>query len=242
MVGYDKKQNAVYRGVLNFINYSVNGYKDWNNTSKISFSSEVDDHHIFPKDYIVKSTKEEDEERDVVDSVVNRTLIPKITNIRIGNKAPSQYLTEIKDNKNSDIESCLRTHFIDSEIMSGQYDSNFIFFLELRAEEIFKQLETDVINKIDDVRSIYFAEPTFDKSSQIKVTAKYYKKSAEGVFNPKTGALQYNGQLFESPSGAGMQAKIDLGAPEGSTVNGWTFWRYLDPITNEEKFIDTLRN
>ena len=242
LFGYDKKQNAVYKGVLNFINYSVNGYKDWNNTSKISFRSEIDDHHIFPKDFIAKSTKEEDEERDVVDCVVNRTLIPKITNIRIGNKAPSQYLSEIQSEKNKEIESCLITHFIDSEILSGQYDNNLIFFLELRAEEIFKQLQTDVINKHDEVKSLYYAEPTFDKSSQIKVTAKYYKKSAEGVFNPKTGALQYNGKLFDTPSGAGMQAKEDLGAPEGSTVNGWTFWRYFDPVTNEERFIDTLRN
>jgi hypothetical protein len=37
-------------------------------------------------------------------------------------------------------------------------------------------------------------------------------------------------------------AKIDLGAPEGTTVNGWTFWRYIDPYNNEEIFIDNLRN
>ena len=241
LFSYSKKQNAIYRGLLNFVNYGVNGYLDWNNTSKINFNSDIDDHHIFPKDYLSKQYSEESEERDFVDCVVNRTLIPKITNIKIGSKQPSQYLNEILEKKNPNIEESLKSHVIDTGILNGQYDDNFIFFLELRAEEIYSLIVDRVYNKQESIRKEFFKELEIDKTKSIKVFAKYYSKMVNGNFNPSNGTLSYDGQLFESPSGAGIQAKIDLGASENTTVNGWTFWKYVDPLTNEEKYIDNIR-
>lgn len=238
---YEKKQNAVYRGILNFINFSVGGYLDWNNTSKVDFNSEVDDHHIFPKDYILKNSKEEDEERDFVDSVVNKTLIPKITNIKIGNKAPSKYLNEIKNKSNSKISDSIKSHIIDVDIMNENYDRNATFFWELRAEEIFKLIDGKVIQKGEHIRLNHFEELAFDKQSQIKVMGKYYSKIVEGMFNPKTFAIQYNGIIYESPSGAGIQAIKDLGGHENATINGWTFWKYEDPSSGESYYINEIR-
>lgn len=241
LFSYSKKQNAIYRGLLNFVNYSVGGYLDWNNTSKINFNSDIDDHHIFPKDYLIKQYSDESEERDFVDCVMNRTLIPKITNIKIGSKKPSVYLNELLEKKNPNIEESLKSHIIDTGILNGQYDDNFIFFLELRAEEIYSLIVDRVYSKQEEVRKEYFKELEIDKTKSIKVFAKYYSKVVNGNFNPSNGSLSYNGQLFDSPSGAGIQAKIDLGASENTTVNGWTFWKYVDPLTNEEKYIDNLR-
>jgi hypothetical protein len=238
---YEKKQNAVYRGILNFINFSVGGYLDWNNTSKIDFKSEVDDHHIFPKDYILKNTKEEDEERDLVDSVVNKTLIPKITNIKIGNKAPSKYLNEIKVGNNPNISESIKSHIIDIDILNEYYDKNATFFWELRAEEIFKLINSKITDRSGKIKSDHFEEISFDKQSQIRVLGKYYSKIVEGMFNPKTFAIQYNGIIYETPSGAGIQAIKDLGGHENSTINGWTFWKYIDPSTGESNSISLLR-
>lgn len=47
--------------------------------------------------------------------------------------------------------------------------------------------------------------------------------------------------LIYSPSSAGNKAKIDLGAHEKISTNGWQFWKYIDESTQEEFFIDNLR-
>jgi len=241
LFSYNKKQNAIYKGLLNFVNYSGGGYLDWNNTSKINFNSDIDDHHIFPKDYLIKQYSEDSEERDFVNCVMNRTLIPKITNIKIGSKKPSQYLNEISENKNPNIEESLKSHIIDIDILNGEYNDNFILFLELRAEEIYSLIVDRVYSKQEIIRKEFFKEFEIDKTKSIKVFAKYYSKLVNGNFNPSNGSISYDGRLFDSPSGAGIQAKIDLGASENTTVNGWTFWKYIDPLTNEEKYINNLR-
>ncbi|WP_338813297.1 DUF262 domain-containing protein [Bernardetia sp. Wsw4-3y2] len=240
LYSYDKRQNAVYRGILNFINYSVKGLLDWNNTSKINFMDNIDDHHIFPRDFIDKNLSDDDPNKDFINSVVNRTLIPKITNIKIGNKAPSAYLSEIKQ-RNPSIEQSLKTHYIDTDILNGQYDNNFGFFLELRAGEIFNQIKTEVVDKFQEIKDMHYQEPQNVNVTSVKISATYYNKKVDAVFNPQSKTIQYNGELFDSPSSAGMKAKQDLGAPEGATVNGWRFWKYLDPYSNETKFIDHLR-
>nr|WP_319509744.1 DUF262 domain-containing protein [uncultured Draconibacterium sp.] len=239
LFSYSKKQNAIYKGILNFVNYSVKGYLDWNNTNRINFNSDIDDHHIFPKDYILKKSSEDSEERDFIDCVVNRTLIPKITNIKIGNKAPSIYMQEIKNDKNESLEESLKSHYIETDIINGGYDNDFVFFLEYRADEIYKALDNKVFSQNDEVKKRFYIEPVWDKS--ISVFARYYKTEVNGSFNPKSGSLSYNGKLYDSPSGAGIQAKIDIGAPEDTTVNGWRFWKFIDPTTNEEKYISELR-
>lgn len=240
LFSYSKKQNAIYKGLLNFVNFSVKGYLDWNNTNKINFNSDIDDHHIFPKDYILKNSNEESESRDFIDCVVNRTLIPKITNIKIGNKAPSEYLKDIKENKNETLEESLKTHYIEKDIINGGYDNDFVFFLEYRADEIFKAIDNEVFSKNDEIKNRFYIEPVWDKT--IPVFARYYKSEVKGIFNPKSGSLSYNGQLYDSPSGAGIQAKIDLGAPKETTVNGWRFWKFIDQTTNEENYISEIRD
>jgi hypothetical protein len=46
---YNRKGNAIYKGVLNLINYHSKGLIDWNNNSKLSLNSILEDHHIFPQ-------------------------------------------------------------------------------------------------------------------------------------------------------------------------------------------------
>ena len=93
------KSSAVYKGILNLVNYHAGGLVDWRNTRRLSFNEELHDHHIFPQKYIKDTFGDDEEVLGLIDSVVNRTLIPKLTNIKIGKKPPSAYLKQLQANK-----------------------------------------------------------------------------------------------------------------------------------------------
>jgi hypothetical protein len=93
-----------------------------------------------------------------IDCVVNRTLIPKLTNIKVSNKSPSKYLSEIKM-KNRHISKALDSHMLSRDLLGGEYDKNYDFFLEERAGEILSAMRvhiteerTDVIRRFDALR------------------------------------------------------------------------------------------
>ncbi len=48
------------------------------------------------------------------------------------------------------------------------------------------------------------------------------------------------GKIYDSPSAAAQEVKIDNGAPENVTENGWLFWKYSDENGNPKK-INELR-
>src|ERR1700738_2953044 len=47
-----KKYDAVYKGVLNLVNYETGGYLNLENGNPVSTASSLEDHHIFPYDYL----------------------------------------------------------------------------------------------------------------------------------------------------------------------------------------------
>ena len=111
--GYNKKGSVLYLGVLNLLNYASSGLLDWRNGTKLDFNAKLDDHHIFPKAYLNKVYKGEEDPLQVerlMDSVINRALIPKLMNFRIGSNKPSIYLAELKES-NANLEFALRSHF-----------------------------------------------------------------------------------------------------------------------------------
>ena len=133
-----KKYDSVYKGVLNLINYDTGGFLNLENGNPVSTASNLEDHHIFPQDYLKKNWNDVREALDseiAIDCVVNRTLIPKLTNIKVSNKAPSKYLGEIKA-KNANIAIALRSHMLSDDLLRGDYDRNYEFFLIERAEAI----------------------------------------------------------------------------------------------------------
>ena len=64
----------------------------------------VDYHHVFPRDWLGKNGYV-----DAADTVLNHTLIDKITNILIGGRAPSAYLAEMRDSLKDELEPILDT-------------------------------------------------------------------------------------------------------------------------------------
>ncbi len=142
-----KKYDAVYKGILNLVNYDTGGYQNFENGSPVSIASNLEDHHIFPRDYLAKRWKNVHDSLDseiAIDCVVNRTLIPKLTNIKVSNKAPSKYLSEIQE-VNMNIADALRTHMISADLLSGDYDSNYDYFLSERGDMILAAMRRHIL-------------------------------------------------------------------------------------------------
>ena len=235
---FDKKANAVYKGILNLINFEKKGLLNWNNDAKLSLNSILEDHHIFPKNYLQNSLSSE-AEKDLIDCVANRTLIPKIQNIKISDQTPSAYLAGIKI-ANPEIEKSLENHLITKELLNGEYDKEFNFFLELRANSIFELVKNHIIEPKEKIKEEFYEEIKFEETANVEVFCSYKGKKATATFNPSTTKIFYKGKLYDSPSAAAQAVKIDNGAPENVSENGWTFWKYIDE-TGIEKKINELR-
>jgi len=141
-----KQYDAVYKGVLNLINYQAGGLAGWESGAMVSATDDLDDHHIFPKDYLKKTLKDSEADTGVeIDCVVNRCLIPKLTNLKAGNKAPSAYLGEL-EKRNSRLAEALRQHLVPAELIDGTYDDLYEMFLEDRGKAIMSVLEEHVFD------------------------------------------------------------------------------------------------
>lgn len=97
----------------------------------------VDDHHIFPRKYLVDSGQ-----ASGVDSVLNHTLIDKITNIRISAKAPSTYLAEMEAELGGALNAVLTSHNLPVDADGALRSDRFEDFLEWRQARLAAELAT----------------------------------------------------------------------------------------------------
>ena len=233
---YSRKVNVVYKGILNLINYNAKGLTDWNNSSKLSFSKKLEDHHIFPKEFIKQQFKNDEQALALIDCVANRTLIPKITNIKVGKKTPSEYMTELKRSNNK-LDNTLLEHLVPIEIMEGLYDEFYFEFIDERAKLIFKLVKSNVIDKEKKILENYYKAPKV--TGNIKIFARYYKKQLDATLDLDSQKVLLLGESH-SVSSAADKAKFTLTGKSDTSTNGWRFWRYIDEKGNERP-IDSLR-
>ena len=234
---YSKKGSALYKGILTLINFNSKGLLDWENNSKILFTKKVDDHHIFPKAYL-QSTSLEEDEIELVDCVVNKTLIPKMTNIKIGKKPPSQYMKEI-NKTNSEFEKILINHMIPVDVVNGLYDEFFNSFIEDRAKHIFKVIKENVIDNSNDIKSKYYKEENRILGKTVNIYATYRSKKVDATFNRETHEILFNGEKYASVSSAAASAQKQMTGKDKASINGWKYWKYKD--NGIEKFIQDIR-
>lgn len=200
-----KKQSAIYKGILNLLNYGVGGLIDWSNTSRLSFNSRLEDHHIFPSGYLRQKYKDNDEVLEYVDCVANRTLIPKLTNIKIGKKPPSVYLNELKL-KNSRLVESLTNHRIPdpADFLDGLYDDFYDDFLDERAESIFQLVKVHVLDIQSQIRAEFLdevvAKPDGISRNQIA--------KDEDLTGQKISSFSLFGKMYEADSWRTMLYKI----------------------------------
>lgn len=234
---FTKKGSAIYRGILNLINYHSAGLIDWPNTNKLSFNhSQLEDHHIFPRKYLTTNYPDNEEILSSIDSVVNKTLIPKLTNIKIGQKSPSIYLKDLHE-QNPQLKQSLRNHVIPVELLEGMYDEDYCFFLEERADTIFQIIQANITDISEDIRLEFYQETRISQGNEkICVFAEYYERRIEADYHLATRQLLYQGKLY-SPSGAAEKVKKEISGKDLS-ANGWEFWKFTDEQGQEKCILD----
>ena len=107
-------------------------------TPEVISENGIDDHHIFPKGYF------KDEQLDyAIDTVLNHTLIDRVTNIRIGKKAPSRYLAEIHAELGEQLEGVLESHSLPIGADSPLWRDDFSGLCEYRSAIL-----TDMVTEV----------------------------------------------------------------------------------------------
>ena len=130
--------NSIYKGVMNLI--ALEGAKDFRADDSIEFHI-LDDHHIFPKAYLNITKDEFCKERynkQMMNCILNRTLISAKTNRFISGSKPSDYLNEIVPSEKRD--NIMRSHLIDEKALDRLENNDFEGFIEAREKRILYKL------------------------------------------------------------------------------------------------------
>jgi len=111
-------------------------------TGDLIVEGHVDDHHIFPQAYLDDPSRETSVAPRVRDSVLNRTLIDRTTNIRIGKRPPSKYLTEIREALGIHFSELLESHVLPAGPDSPLWRDDFEGFLDWREAAMWREVKS----------------------------------------------------------------------------------------------------
>lgn len=134
------RQRSIYRGVINLILGA--GARDFHTqaviTGKLIADEGIDDHHVFPAAYL--------ERRGVVpararDCVLNRTLIDRTTTQMISDRAPSDYLAEIRGTPGFPFDAVLASHGLPTSSDSALVQDDYEAFLAWRQDRLWKEIQ-----------------------------------------------------------------------------------------------------
>lgn len=91
------KQQSIYKALMALVlRHDATDFHHGHALTSASIAAQsVDDHHVFPRAFLNPSGEEPNHPIQLVDCILNRTLIDANTNQRIGKRAPSDYLEEI---------------------------------------------------------------------------------------------------------------------------------------------------
>jgi hypothetical protein len=134
------RQRAVYRGIICMIlsNGPIDFYERKRITARLLKENRIDDHHIFPNAYletlgIPKVNR---------DSIINRTLIDRMTNLSIGKKPPSEYLDPIEKRIGTPALGDIVISHLMAENLEALKRETFNDFVEQRLEIFRRKIES----------------------------------------------------------------------------------------------------
>jgi hypothetical protein len=176
------RQRAVYRGVLSLImrNHARDFHSHHILNPEIIRQNQVDDHHIFPNKYLERNGVE----ARARDCVLNHTFIDRKTNIRIKDRAPSDYMREILTERGEHkFTELLGSHILPSQKAKFFFTDDYQGFLFWRQEKIWKEIQkvtargdSDlVISPLQETDSIEADEE--DESGDIQEAGRDYWKN-----------------------------------------------------------------
>lgn len=137
------RNSAAYKGIYALL--MKGGCEDWLYRQALHmgtfFEYQIDIHHIFPKSWSDRNGID----KELRESIVNKTALARTTNIVIGGRAPSEYLMTLQ-NKGvpaEELDGHLSTHQIDPAVLR---DDDFSAFFVDRSERLLK-LIADAMGK-----------------------------------------------------------------------------------------------
>lgn len=138
------KQQSVYKAFMALV--LRHGATDFHHAHPLTPASiaaqSVDDHHIFPRTYLSPRGEVPRYPANLVDCILNRTLIDASTNQRIGKRPPHEYLEEIRTelqtlgSGDDPFDRLLRSHLLPAEADSALFKDDFEGFLTERQQAI----------------------------------------------------------------------------------------------------------
>lgn len=139
LLTYTRSQSAVYRGILNLLHFTSGGLMDWHSNANLATGpmgvKDLHDHHFFPRNFVRKSEKKQDtpDAEAIMDSVLNRVLMPKDANWIATDKAPHMYLNEfLEGNKNKkwaanpELRQSMASHLVPESLLDDPAQSHKI--------------------------------------------------------------------------------------------------------------------
>lgn len=134
------RQRSIYRGTICLI--LNGGARDFHTqaviTGKLMAEQGIDDHHIFPDDFLQK--KKGVKLARTRDCVLNRTLIDRTTNQMISNRAPSTYLADIKKTPGFPFDAVLGSHGLPTGKTPPLWSDDYESFLTWRQDELWQRI------------------------------------------------------------------------------------------------------
>jgi len=133
------RQRAIYRGAICLI--LGRGARDFHTqaviTGNLMAEEGIDDHHVFPAAYLERRGVAPARMRDCV---LNRTLIDRTTNQMISDRAPSDYLAEIRNTPGFPFEAMLGSHGLPAGVDSPLLRDDYVAFLAWRQERLWQEI------------------------------------------------------------------------------------------------------
>jgi hypothetical protein len=151
------KQQSVYKALMALV--ISNGARDFHHGQELTAASiaaqNVDDHHIFPRAFLNPTDQDRAYPTQLVDCILNRTLIDTDTNQRIGKRPPGQYLGELAAQldqaDSSAFEQVLDSHLLPSGVHSPLLAADFPAFLDWREDRIAERMASLTGKPISDL-------------------------------------------------------------------------------------------
>jgi len=136
------RRNATYRGIMCLI--AKKGAKDFQADDSIEFHA-LDDHHIFPRAYLEKQRKPDGSKysSDLINTIVNRTLISSNTNRRISRSSPAEYIERLVPCDRE--EEIMASHFIDHQALEAMRRNDYEGFLDAREKTLKEVLRSHIL-------------------------------------------------------------------------------------------------
>lgn len=137
------RQRSIYRGAICLILGSGTGARDFHTqaviTGNLMNEQGIDDHHVLPDDFLHK--KKGVTSARARDCVLNRTLIDRTTNQMISNRAPSEYLTDIRKTPGFPFEAVLASHCLPTGGASPLWSDDYVAFLAWRQARLWQEIQ-----------------------------------------------------------------------------------------------------